>query len=93
MDWNAKCDGLVSYDTTACNYETLFDAMLARVPITLISCIRGATVPATPKPTTIVYTGSAVITSLEKTSGDQEAVTFSVSFEGDGALVKTTAAV
>jgi len=92
MDWSAKCDGLVSYDQLLCNYEALYDAMITRTAVTLVSCIRGATTPETPKPTTIVYTGSAWITSLEKTAADQEAVTFSVSFEGDGALAKTTAA-
>lgn len=91
MSWNAKVDGMVSYATSICNYNAMFDAMLAKTAVVLVSQVKG-TSDILPLATSTVYTGSAYITSLEQTSGDNDNVTFSVSFEGTGALVKTTAA-
>lgn len=82
LGWNAKCDGLVSYDDTLCNYESLYTAMIARTAVTIISVNTAGTPIKT-------YTGSAFISSLELTSPDDDNATFSVSFEGSGALTKS----
>lgn len=82
LSWSANADGLVSYDDTLCNYSSLYDAMILRTPVTIIS-VNTAGTPV------VTYTGSAIIASLELTSPDDDNATFSVSFEGTGALAKS----
>lgn len=81
LGWTCKCDGLTSYDDTLCNYESLYGKMIARATVTLISVNTSGGVKT--------YTGSAYISSLELTSPDDDNATFSVSFEGTGALTKS----
>jgi len=95
FSWNAKVDGLVSYEAGLCNYSSLMTAMLAGVEVTITSIDNtGGTIVGglvTPLAGAAKYTGNAIITNVELSAGDGENVTFSVSFEGTGALVPTGA--
>ena len=96
FSWTAKIDGLVSYETTICNYTTLMAAMLAGEEVVLTSIDNtGGTIVAglvTPIIGASIATGSAIITSIDLTSPDADNVTFSVSFEGTGPLVQSVKA-
>lgn len=95
FSWNAKVDGLVSYESGLCNYQTLMTAMLAgvEVAITSIDNTGGTIVGTLVTPLAGAYkqSGNAIITSVEVTNGDAENGTFSVSFEGTGPLSPTGA--
>ena len=88
MNFSMKTEGLVAYlgATKLTNYDSLFDLMILKTPVAVISKIAGGTITGTS-----VYTGTAIIESLDTSSGDDANVTYSVSLKGTGALVKTLA--
>ena len=79
--FSGSAEGFFAEDATY-GYEDLFDVFAARtlVTVTWTTDVVGDT----------QYSGSCYITSLEKTDGLEESSTFSVSFEGTGAVTKAT---
>jgi len=79
--FSGSAEGFFDEDASY-GYEDLFDAFIARnaVTITYTTDVSGDT----------EYSGSCFITSLERTDGLEESTTFSVSFEGTGAVTKAT---
>lgn len=79
--FSGSAEGFFAEDATY-GYEDLYDAFAARtlVTVTWTTDVTGDT----------EYSGSCYITSLEKTDGLEESSTFSVSFEGTGAVTKAT---
>lgn len=90
LTWNVSTDGLVSYDDTRCNYEALYTKMVAKTQVVLVSAlIDAANTTQAFTPLDSIYTGTAIISSVELTSPDDDNATFSVSFEGTGSFIKT----
>lgn len=79
--FSGSAEGFFAEDASY-GYEDLFDVFAARtaVTITYTTDVSGD----------IEYSGSCYITSLERTDGLEESSTFSVSFEGTGAVTKAT---
>lgn len=79
--WEASAEGLYEDGTS---YEDMSDEMDAKTKVTLeiSDAVTGHT----------KWTGTALITSLELNAPDNEDVTWSVSFTGDGPLTKGTIA-
>jgi TP901-1 family phage major tail protein len=79
--FSGSAEGFFAEDATYW-YEDLYDVFAARtlVVVTWTTDVTGDQ----------EYSGSCYITSLEKTDGLEESSTFSVSFEGTGAVTKTT---
>lgn len=97
LSWNGSSENLFSADNDVDGYDKLFELWVARKPIEIKFGIPtnadsgelpadGWTLPAAP------YEGNALITSLELNAPDGDKVTFSVNFEGTGALAKGKAA-
>lgn len=81
LSWSASCEGYFAEDATY-SYEDLYDAMVARTPIT---CMRSSAVSGDVK-----YTGSVYVTSLEQTAGNEESTTFTCTLEGTDSITKAT---
>jgi TP901-1 family phage major tail protein len=81
LSWTVSTDGLLSYDATNGKYSDLFALMIARTSVTLVIDNEEKT-----------YTGEAIISSLEQSAPDDDNATFSVSFEGTGALAEAAGA-
>ena len=79
--WTMAGDGLFAEDSTY-GYEDLYDAWLARTQVTVkqTDSVVGD----------VEYSGAAYITSLERSSPNEDTATFSVTFEGTGAITKAT---
>lgn len=86
LSWTCSTDNLFSFSA----YDAMFAAMKARTPFEVILTTAGTqgddgnwAVGTESK-----YNGNVVITSLELNAQDGDNATFSVSFEGTGALTK-----
>lgn len=96
LSWQASSENLYSVDGEGDNFDDLFDLMIAKEPITAVFAKKSSSatdVPAggwTPE-TAIKYTGQVVITSLSLNAPNGEYATYTVQFQGVGALTKTTA--
>ncbi|WP_430811268.1 MULTISPECIES: phage tail tube protein [unclassified Carboxylicivirga] len=87
-NWTASCDAMFDMED-AQGFEQAFDAWLAGTPVRLVSAIKtGANAIDTGA---MQLVGTAIITSISLSSGDGEAVTYSVSYKGKGALAKVAA--
>jgi len=77
--FSGSAEGFFAEDATY-GYEDLYDVFVARtkVVVTWTTDIVGD----------MEYSGDCFITSLERTDGLEESSTFSVSFEGTGAVTK-----
>lgn len=88
LSWTASSDNLF----TVADYESLVDAMISRETVILqFSTVANANdcngVPSGGwTPNSDGYTGEAIITSIDMNAADNENATYSVSFEGVGAL-------
>lgn len=93
MSWEASTEALVSAEEGVESFDALFDMYVAGEPVTLVMGIptnltndgvpeAGWTAP------TSGYTGSALITSLDRTDSKGSNSTFSASFKGVGKLSK-----
>jgi hypothetical protein len=90
LKWTASTDGLVTMDATTQSYEYLYDAMIARDPITLTFGIATGTSPSwTVDATKDIYVGTAFIDSLDLNSGSEDDATYTASFTGTSGLTKT----
>jgi TP901-1 family phage major tail protein len=89
MSWDISADAGYTTDNTSNSYDDLFALMVAGTPLDVASCLATGTAPAWVKAATGVYSGKAIITSLDKTSKDDEDVEFSITLEGTGAYAYT----
>lgn len=100
LSWSMKSENLFSSEGNAgITYQTLFEKMIARTPVTLVFALekdyetKADEVPTegwTPK-TGFGYSGSAIITNLEVSAPNDDKATFSVDFTGVGELKKVSA--
>ena len=92
MRWEGSTEALVSMDASAESFDKMFDAMMARTPVTIVSGRPGnATDDGVPEegwiaPTTNYYQGDALITSLERNDPNGDNSTMTVTFTGVGKL-------
>lgn len=100
LSWSASSENLYSIDTKSNgkDFAALFDLMVAKTPITAVFCKRNEADTVTEVPETgwtpqtgAGYEGKVIITSLELNAQNGEYATFSVDFQGVGALKKKTA--
>lgn len=101
--WGASEIGNITWEITTENlytdtdFDALFDAMVAKTPVTIIFGkagnynVNGLGNLANWTPGTVYKTGSAVITSLTANANTGENATFSATFTGVGAITKHTA--
>lgn len=95
LSWQATSENLYSVDGQGDNFEDLFDLMVAKTPIDAVFAKKSQT--ATDVPTggwtagTPKYSGKLVITSLSLNAPNGEYATYTVQFQGVGALTKVTA--
>ena len=90
--WDMSSDALMSFSTTGSTYsvEDLWGMMLAHTLIyPVFGHISGSSAPYTLDTAKKYFQGSAYITSLPLTAGNDDNGTFSITLEGAGALVLT----
>jgi len=92
LDWNASTSALhsdVLTATTGTNtYDELYTLMIARTPVNCVFAAATGTAPDwTVNSAKKNFTGMAIITSLSLGAPDGDNATYSISLEGDGALV------
>lgn len=93
--WSLSGDGFVTYSTVADsdNTGTMVDFVSNRTKIYVkfsIGSYVAATGAFTGNTGDSEYTGEAYITSIEQSSGTEDNLGFSISFEGTGSLTKAT---
>lgn len=95
LSWTASSDNMYSVDGKGSNFDDLFDLMVAKIPITATFSKKAESANDVPdggwtasKPD---YEGKLVITSLELNAPNGEYATYSVQFQGVGALEKVQA--
>lgn len=94
LSWTASSDNLYSVDGEGDNFEDLFDLMVAKEPIDAVFAKKAEN--ATDVPTggwtaaATGYKGKVVITSLSLNAPNGEYATYTVQFQGVGALTKKT---
>jgi len=82
LNWTASGEFLFAEDATE-GYEDLYDDMIARTTVTVLY--------SNANTGDVEYSGSAYITSLSRNGAtDNDNESFSVTFEGTGALSKAT---
>lgn len=96
LSWNASSENVFSADADANSYDKLFALFIAHKPVTLkFGIVGNPDVNEMPAAGWTLangaYTGKAVITSLEANAPDGDKATFSISFEGTGAITKEVA--
>lgn len=98
LSWNMSTDNLYSLDGEGSSFDELFTMWTERKEIEVVFSLekdyitKTDNVPAdgwTPA-TTGQYKGQVIITSLELNAPNGDNATFTASFEGVGALTKTT---
>ena len=87
LSWTASSDNLYTIE----DYKSLVDAMIARTPVELqFSTVSNSDSDGVPTDGLTAakdgYKGSAIITSIDMNAADNENATYTVSFEGVGAL-------
>ena len=93
MSWTASSDALMCDDLTGTGNSTIADlytAMEARTPVALVFATKTGTSPdytASAVAGKTKFSGSGYITSLSLSAPDNDSATYSISFEGTGALV------
>lgn len=101
MSWEASTEALVSSEKKDSNFEALYDAFIAGVPVEIVAGVptnitddgvpvEGWTAPSTTAQT--YYKGKAIITSLERTDAKGDSAKLSAQFKGVGKLEKTAGA-
>ncbi len=87
MSFEVSVEALVTTDATN-GYDTLFDKMVAKELITIVSGIYKT--DGSLDTTKRHYKGTCLITSLDISAGKGENITYSASLKGTGALTKVT---
>lgn len=96
MRWEGSTEALVSMDASAESFDKMFDAMMARKPVKIVSGRpTNATDDGVPEegwttPTTNYYQGDALITSLERNDPNGDNSTMTVTFTGVGRLERVS---
>lgn len=95
LSWNATSENLYSVDGKGDNFGDLFDLMIAKTPIDAVFSKKSETSTDVPTdgwtPSVPKYSGKVVITNLSLNAPNGEYATYSVQFQGVGALTKVTA--
>lgn len=95
LSWNATSENLYSVDGKGDNFEDLFDLMIAKTPIAAVFSKKSETSTDVPTdgwtPSAPKYTGNVVITNLSLNAPNGEYATYTVQFQGVGALTKVSA--
>jgi len=89
FDWNMSTDALANFVSTGTTMavEDLYGFMVAKCPVNVAFGKKCGTTPAWSLCTSAKYfSGVAYITSMDINAGDGETATYSVGFEGSGAL-------
>lgn len=95
MSWEASTEALVSADADVESFDALFDMFIAGEPVTLVCGIPtnltndGVPTSGWTAPTENLYTGKALITSLDRSDAKGSNSSFTASFKGVGKLTKT----
>lgn len=96
MRWEGSTEALVSMDASAESFDKMFDAMMARKTVKIVSgkpenaSDDGVPEGGWTQPTTNYYTGDALITSLERNDPNGDNSTMTVTFTGVGRLERKT---
>lgn len=92
FSWEGSTEALVSMDESANSFDAMYDAMMTRQPVDIVS---GRPINATDDgvpeegwtaPTTNMYKGKALITSLQRNDPNGDNSTMTVTFTGVGKL-------
>lgn len=83
FSWSGSSDHMFETGNVTNGYDYLLAKMTSKTPINLGFNVKAGNVMAAG-----AYVGSAYITSLDLTAGDNDVVIFSVSFDGSGELKK-----
>ena len=92
FSWEGSTEALVSMDAEANSFDAMYDAMMTRQPVELISGQpSNATDDGVPEggweaPSTNYYKGQALITSLQRNDPNGDNSTMTVTFTGVGKL-------
>ena len=86
FSWTVSTDALLNLDdTTYITYAELMALMLAKTEVTISSLYTQSA------GNTLTLSGTAILTSISKTAGDNENASYSVSMQGVGALSSVAA--
>lgn len=93
LSWSASSENLFSEDGAGENFDDLFDLMIAKTPITAVFAKKKETTTDVPDTgwtngNAPAYEGKVVITSLSLNAPNGEYASYSVQFQGVGALTK-----
>lgn len=94
MRWEGSTEALVSMDASVDSYSAMYDAMMTRQPVDVVSGTpANITDDGVPEggwtvPTENYYKGKALITSLERNDPNGDNSTMTVTFTGVGKLEK-----
>lgn len=97
FSWEGSTEALVSMDAEANSFDEMYDAMMTRQPVDIVSGRpSNATDDGVPEegwtaPTTNLYKGKALITSLQRNDPNGDNSTMSVTFTGVGKLERVEA--
>lgn len=92
FSWEGSTEALVSMDENANSFDAMYDAMMTREPVDIVSGRpSNATDDGVPEegwtaPTTNLYKGKALITSLQRNDPNGDNSTMTVTFTGVGKL-------
>lgn len=92
FSWEGSTEALVSMDESANSFDAMYDAMMTRQPVDIVSGRpSNATDDGVPEegwtaPTTKMYKGKALITSLQRNDPNGDNSTMTVTFTGVGRL-------
>jgi TP901-1 family phage major tail protein len=96
LNWSATTENLYSLDGSGATYDDLFTLMIARTPVTVKFGLESSYTNKTDVPadgwtpiTTPIYTGDAYITDLSWNNPNADNSSFTATFTGTGALVKS----
>lgn len=96
LGWEASTEALVSMDEDANSYDAMYDLMVAREEVDIVSgrpanlTDDGVPEAGWTAPATNYYKGKALITSLQRNDPNDGASTMTVSLTGNGKLERTT---
>lgn len=97
FSWEGSTEALVSMDEDANSFDSMYDAMMTRQPVELVSgqpsnaTDDGLPAEGWTAPTTKYYKGQALITSLQRNDPNGDNSTMSVTFTGVGKLERVEA--
>ena len=97
FSWEGSTEALVSMDDDANSFDAMYDAMMTREPVDFVSGRpTNATDDGIPEegwtaPTTNLYKGKALITSLQRNDPNGDNSTMTVTFTGVGRLERIEA--